>query len=703
MSKSLSEFTLKFCNTTPNECGLLFQICHGLASCPTLTKVKFSLPGCTYSEGFFYTLETGLAPLTSVGLELLGSMKYTATRALQNFLSNNSLKSLSLCIVGADVQDLLVAAVSEALARHKVLKSLDLHFGGPLSSSSANFLEKGLMENSSLNYLRLCVHGELPGNWHSVIENLRLAKKPSVVCSIYPNTWNNVADNLCRPVIFRNGLNLKQHFTVNIWGEMSCEAAKALCESLALSSITFLTLNVRGNLTSGVANSIARCLEGNQTLSVLSINIWGKLTTEGRIVLSRLSKENLSVQLNELDVRIDPDESKNVLDITMDNPSALGEFFTKVKERRKEKVSLNINNNGNVTKEWTRCIGDALAESTSLTSLHLAVNSCPVDADLGENLGKSLLQSTSLTSLSLSLNCSNMKEGWLRNLGESLDKMTSLTSLSLYVNLYDEDVKGVPSTKLSNVLIPIKSLSTLSVVDHSGSLGSFWDYGVGDCLIECTSLKKLSLTLNGDYHQGYSFDGLDGGLEITTSLDTLSLEIFANGYEHDTFSNLFDCLNRGFSFNSSVNTLTVTVTLNEPFISEFPLIFQEELSKNMSVTTLRLTINEYGEGISDIPEVLGYSGVFQYLAQNTSVTTFNLTLSSSKKVYDDWLPDLSNALKKNTSLTTLRLKVNNHCATGKSRLYDFSKLLIESQTLAVLELEVSFYGKDSGCQMLSIQ
>ena len=225
---------------------------------------------------------------------------------------------------------------------------------------------------------------------------------------------------------------------------MSCEAAEALCEALALSSITFLTLNVRGKkLTSGVANSIARYVEGNQTLSALSINVWGELTTEGGIVLSRLSKENLSVQLNEHDVRIGPDESNNVLDITMDNPAALRVFFTKVKERRKEKVSLTINNNGYVTKEWTRCIGDALAENTLLTSLDLTVNSCPVDADLWENLGKSLLRSTSLRSLSLSFNCSNMKEGWLSNMGDSLDKLASLTSLSLDVNFYGEGKKGV--------------------------------------------------------------------------------------------------------------------------------------------------------------------------------------------------------------------------------------------------------------------
>ena len=699
-SKSLSELTLKFRNTTPDECDLLFQICHVLASCPTLTKVKFSLPGYIYSEGFFNALETGLTPLTSVGLELLGSMKYTATRALQNFLSNKSLKSFSLSIVEVDVQDLLVAAVSEALARHKVLKSLDLHFGGPLSSSSANFLEKGLMENSSLNYLRLCVHGELPGNWHSVMENLRLAKNSSVVCSIYPNTWNNVADNLCHPVMVRKGLNLKQHFTVNIWGEMSCEAAKALCESLALSSITFLTLNVRGDLTSGVANSIARCLEGNQTLSVLSINIWGKLTTEGRIVLSRLSKENLSVQLNERDVRIDLYESNNVLDITMDNPSALREFFTKVKERRKEKVSLSINNNGYVTKEWTRCIGDALAENTSLTSLDLTVTSCPVDADLEKNLGKSLLRSTSLTSLSLSFNCSNMKEGWLRNLGDSLDKMASLTSLSLDVNFYGEGNKGAHST---NVLVPIKSLSTLSVVDHSKCLGSFWNDGVGDCLRDCSSLEKLSLTLNVEGYSEFGFFGLLDGLAMTTTLNTFSLAIFADQYFVDTCSRLFASLNLGFSLNASVSILTVTVTVNELLIVGFPMIFQEGLSLNESVTTLSFTINEYGEGESHIRLVLHHSGVFQYLAQNTSVTTFNLTLNSSKKVSDHWLPGLCDALKENTSLKTLRLKVNNHCTTGASRLYDFRKLVIESQTLALLELEVSFYGKDSGCQEPLIQ
>ena len=723
-SKSLSELTLKFISYVPTEiCEPLVQFGHGLASCRTLTKVTFTLPGYAYNESFFNALETGLTTLTSVNLELWGSMKYTATRALQNFLSNTSLNSLSLCIVEG-VLDLLVASVSQALARQTVLKSLDLDLNGQLSSSGASFLEKGLMENSSLNYLRLRVHGELPGNWHSVVENLRLAKKSPVCCSIYPNTFNNVADNDFHPVLVRKGLNVKQHLTVNVWGEMKCEAVEALCEVLAPSSITVLTLNVRGNLTSEVSSSIARCLEENKTLSSLSINIWGELTTDGANVPSSLSK-NSRVQLNVHDVRIGPDESNDVLVTTTDKPAGLTVFFTNVKERRKQNLRLTINNDSNVTKEWTRCLGDALAENPSLTTLDLTVNSCVVDADLGENLGNGLLQSNSLTSLSLTFNFSNMREGWECKLGERLIKMASLTTLSLEINGEGEwnQKDSLSPSKLSNVLAAIKSLSSLSVAIHSRSMFSFWDEVVGDCLIKCTSLKKLCLTLNcgiSDSYCGfcsllhggksdcyYAFSGLCNGLETTSSLNTLCVAMVINGLTDMDFQIMLDSLNQGLLLNSSVTTLTLTVTVaadkTRDSRTRQMILGQGLWSLKTPITTLNVTINECGDGKSYIPLYLSPCGVFGGLASSTSVTTFNLTLNSSRDVSDDWLTGLYDTLKKSTSLTTLRLKVNNHCATGESTLYDFSNLLIESRSLSLLELDVSFYGKESGCHEVLIQ
>ena len=401
-------------------------------------------------------------------------------------------------------------------------------------------------------------------------------------------------------------------------------------------------------------------------------------------------------------------------------------FYTEVKDRREEKVSLTINNDSYVTKEWTRCLGDALAENTSLTTLDLTVNSCFVDADLGEYLGESLLQSTSLTSLSLAFNFSDMKEGWGCKLGERLIKMASLTTLSLKINgdgecnrkdsliptlsslVYVEENQEncLSPTKLSNVLAAIKSLSSLSVAIHSDSMCSFWEEVLRDCLVECMSLKKLSLTFNvgkSDIYGGLSV--LSYGLKSTRSLNTLCVAIFIDDPINRGFSSIFTGLTQGLSLNSSVTTLTLTVTVavNETgYISQL-INLDYGLSVNTSITTLNVTINESGNGKSDIPQLLRTFGVFGGLANNTSVTTFNLTLNSSKEVSDYWLTGLSKTLMANTSLTTLRLKVNNHCATGESRLYDFSKLLIESRSLSLLELDVSFYGKESGCHKVLIQ
>ena len=72
-SKSLSEFALKcISHVSRKKYEPLVQIGHGLASCRTLTKVTFALPGYAYNESFFNALETGLTTLSSFNLELWG-------------------------------------------------------------------------------------------------------------------------------------------------------------------------------------------------------------------------------------------------------------------------------------------------------------------------------------------------------------------------------------------------------------------------------------------------------------------------------------------------------------------------------------------------------------------------------------------------------------------------------------------------------
>ena len=695
VSKSLLEFTFKSQLDDKNG-DVPVLLCNGLASCKTLRKIKFSVSG-DISEAYINAIETGLSsdnPLTSaVILEIYGSMRFSAIQALHKLLTNKSLISLSLQICG-DVTDVLAGTVSEALARQTGLKHIDLCLGGKLSSVGAILLQKGLLKNSSLNYIKVVVCGELPDNWQSVVETLYSTMKSPVSSAFYPNILDNIGHNDVGLVLAEKALVPKQYLTVNVWGKLSCEGADALSEVLKSSAIAFrfLTLNVHGNVTEDVANSVAGCLKHCKILFLFSINIWGSLTPEGETILSELSESSLCVDWNVHQVHLASEESNQVLDISIENPAASRAFFAKVKETRKEKVSLTINNNSGEIREWTHHLADALAENTSLTSINLTVNSC-----LTDGLGECLLQSTSIKSLSLTINSSIIR-GMLCKLGACLAKMAFLTTLSLQIHDYCNENDFFIRNELKNVLVSIKSLSTLSVAVHgSTSVDPLWNGVLDDCLLECASLSNLSCA-------GY-IPCFGDGLAVTTSLKTLNITF---NVDYNLWSFYEDDLTgfiEGLLSNGSLTTLTVTVSLTlMDALEVYPpynvhMTLNEGLSQNRSITTFNLTINEFGEGISDIDEIFTALQVFKGLAQNTSITTFDLTLNSSRKVQSNhWLPDLCDAVNKNSSLTALRLKVNYHCATSESQLYDFSKLLSESRSLSILELEVSFYGKENEAQ-----
>ena len=693
LSNSLSEFTFKSLSGYESYDALVL-LCNGLASCKTLRKVKFSIPGENSAE-YIEAVETQLspdAPLTSaVVLEIYGSMSFSAIQALHKLLSNKSLKSLSLDIFG-DVKDLLAGAISEALARQTVLKSIYLCLGGKLSSAGASSLKKGLLKNRSLNYFKVVVYGELPDNWQSVVETLYSTKKSPVSCVIHPNTLDNIKHDDIGLLLAEKALVPKQQLTVNVWGKLSCEGADVLCEILIRSSLDFklLTLNVHGNVTEDVANSVARCLKRCNILFLLSINIWGSLTPEGEAILSELSKSNLCVNLNVHHVHLASEESNQVLDICIENPAALRAFFTKVNDTRKEKVSLTINNISGEIGEWTHHLADAFAENTSPPFLYLTENSHLTDCLL-----ESLLQSTSIKFLSLTIDFRIM-DGLLCKLGACFAKMASLTTLSLKLNDNSDGTKYLEApfirSEIKNVLVSIKSLSTLSVTVPNESMGSFWESVLDDCLRECTSLRNLS-------YAGNNMLSLGDGLAVTTSLKTLDITFNLNYFFcYRWFSDSVASLAESLSLNESLTTLSVTVslTLMDDFYDAFveDKAFLEGLSKNRSITTLNFTIDDFGEAVPGIGEVFRALKVFEGLAQNTSITTFNLTVSERVSGY--WLRDLCDALNENSSLTTLRLKVNNQCATGYGRLYDFSNLCgSRSRSLSILELEVSIYGNEN--------
>ena len=729
---TLSEFTLQVFSSI--DCHATVVIGASLAAPKALRKITFQLES-VWGKTLARAIEPALSAntlLKSVDLSVHGSLCDTAVHDLGKLLSNKALASFSLNISG-DVQEFVAAVISRGIAQQTALKSLTVSVDGNLCHSGVSALQNSLLENRSLNDLRLTLHGEIPDNWQSVVENLRSVKKGSVNCTFHPDPGNSITCNQVahfRPTVVKRGLETKQHFTVVLWVELKCDGAEDLCEVLLRVPLTSLTLKVHGTLSYGVANVIKRYIERQNALSSLTIITWRKLALGTKTLLQELSDKKVTVQVKEHDVCKVPKEACNALNVSIDNPASLTQVFSEVKDTRKEKINLRIINDRKVSCDWPRLLGDCLAENTSLTVLDLTVSNYLLNSRIGKVLAESLLRSSSLTVLSLTIsNYSNLAEGWECTLVNSLAKMASLTTLSLAI-----DHRGEVNYRVAD-LVAVKSLSTLSVVINGSKLNYFWAQFLRKCLEECTSLTKLCLTINnykGDpddpdyvsrciisplYAFGYEEEDFTYGLASTSSSITKPLEVdFTHGLASTsslkelvitinnvtgTYSGWAKNLIEGLPMNNSIMSLTVIVS-DYNFLSYdswvFPLI--SCLAKNKSLTTFVLIVNDYSEGKRYLSSYLPLRSsewrFDDHFSENTSLTELNLTVNIHSTLSEEWLPGFCDVLMvKFPSLRTVRLQVNNRCATGESRLlYDFSELQLRyGSKLSTFELSVTFYGE----------
>ena len=707
---TLSKFTLQVCGSI--SCDVAAVIGEWLAARKSLKNVTFLLRRVK-GEAWASAIETGLSAdtlLSSVNLSVRGSMSDTSILALGKLSLNRGLTELSLNISG-DMQTVVADVISKGITLQTALKSFSLNIDGNLSRFGANSLKRCLLENCSLNNLRVSVLGKVPSNWQAFVETIRLAKKVSVTFDFYPDSCSRITrnqlDNFCPgPDLLEKGLQTKQHLTVVLWGELSCDGVKSLSKVLERASLTSLALKMHGRVTDNVAYCIARYVRRHKTLLSMTIDVWGELAPKTRTFLQGLSSTDKTVEVKVHDVSVVPDESCNALDVCIDSIESLSPVLYKIKDTREEKINLKIINDDCASKEWTHLVGDALAENTTVTALDVTINNhtTNVTADLGKDLGECLLRSSSLTVLNLAINnYSNMAKGWEGSLVKSLSELASLTTLSLAIDDHGE-VKTVGEESLGDGLMTMQSLSTLSVVINGSNLEKFWSYFLRNCLKENNSLSLLNVTVNNynddiedpDYsfddsyeEPDYWYEGLADGLARTTSLNELTLTI-----NHITLNNCWvESVCKGFLENESVTTLTVTVSGDSLFpdcvswVSEL----NNGLSKNNSLTTLTLVANYYSEG--EVREVRDFWDDEMCSLENTSLTTLNLTFNICTEVSEDWLSELCDCLVNSSSLTTLRLNVNNHCATNESRLYDLSKLRLKYRSLSSFELTVTFYGE----------
>ncbi|XP_015769080.1 PREDICTED: uncharacterized protein LOC107347631 [Acropora digitifera] len=631
-------------------------------------SISFIFYGCIFHESSYKVLKNSCAEkltfaldatvgkgvsklpdfgFSSVHLRICGSLGSSSLQDVEKLLLHKCLCSLSITVIG-DVQEALVEALARGLEGESAVKFLDLCVNGNFSVRGAYLLEKGILRNRSLTNIKISVNGEPPENWQAVAKNLRAPfAERAIVSEIYPNIFKKVKDSQVTHLNrFLSQTDLKQQtVTLNVWGELSGEGCKAVCDVLLLTPVSHLTLNIHGHLTDEMLRYIARCVQEQEKLSPITINAWVEMTEKENKLIKELGLDkNPLFSLNVRGTNAPLKESSDSKVVSSDEPQSLIALFEKATKgpykftEDTSQKSLTIEVNDDKSDEWEHSLGERLVGSTSLKSLRLEIYKYREDNDeWGRGLGEGLARNTSLESLTIKIIKDNHGSSkWEHGLREGLARNTSLKALTL--EIYD-----------------------------CGNENYDWGHGLGEGLTRNTSLESLTIKISKDYQRNSKWEHcLDEGLARNTSLKSLTLEIFCFCIDD---AELGRSLGKGLARNTSLDSLTIKI-INSHRNRKWQHGLGEGLAGNTSLKSLTLEIDDFVEHDAkcesdDSDEDDHFDkcgrGLGEGLARNTSLESLTLTINCNHGGCNEWRHPLGEHLAENNSLNSLTLTINNCC------------------------------------------
>jgi len=588
---------------------------------------------------------------------------------------------------------LLVEALARGLGGESTVKFLALCVNGNFSFRGAYLLEMGILRNRSLTNVKVSVNGEPPENWEAVAENLRaqFAEK-AIVSEIYPNTFSKVKESqMTHWNRFLSESDLKQQtVTLNVWGELSGDGCKAVCDVLLHTPVSHLTLNIHGQLTDEILRYIARCVEEQEKLSSIAINAWVEITEEENKLIKEVGLDkNPLFSINVRGISAPLKESSDSKVVSSDEPQSLIAFSEKATKGPSKftedtsQKSLTIKISDDMSNEWEHGLGEWLAGNTSLESLTIKIKGYFTSNEWEYGLGEGLAGNTSLKSLTLeSDDYGDDNDEWGRGLGEGLARNTSLESLTIkiikpgfLINGWKHGLGLAANTSLKSLTLEsdcryinndargfglaeglarntsLESL-TLAISNSNGS-GGAWGFVIGESLAKNKSLNSLTLTIN---NYSYISDGwglsLAWGFASNTSLKSITLTIKNYSYISDEWSL---GLAEGLASNTSLKSITLTINNYFYMNSVRGLGLFECSARNMSLKSITLSINNYGLMKGDRRH-----DIIEVLARNASLTSVTLAINNYGDMKGDWGRCLFEDLATNSSLNSLTLTANNY-------------------------------------------
>ena len=622
--------------------------------------------------------------LSSVRLRICGSLGSSSLQEIENLLLRKRLRSLSITVCG-DVQESLVEALARGLAGKSAVKFLDLCVNGNFSFRGTCLLEQGILKNRSLTNVKISVNGEPPENWQAVAKNLRaqFAEK-AIVSEIYPNTFSNVKDSKVTHLNrFLSKTDLKQQtVTLNVWGELSGDGCKAVCEVLLSIPVSHLTLNIHGQLTDEMLRHIARCVEEQGKLSPITINAWVEMTEKENKLIKELGLDkNPSFSLTVRGTSAILEESSDSKVVSCDEPLSLLAFPEKATKGPSKftedtsQKSLTIKSIDDNSTEWKHALDEGFAD-TSLKSLTLTFEEW--EGRFYESLARNLNNDQMIKRRR---RLSSILEHSLR---EGLAGSTSLKSFTLEIESYHDDNVEWRSAE---VLASGSCANCDAKWGRDGEDNDEWGRGLGEGLARNTSLESLTIKIMKPRFVSSKWAlGLGKGLAGNTSLRSLTLEI---DYYYDSDDEWERGLGEGLARNTSLESLTLAINNSDGKSNELIHFLGESLAKNNSLNSL--TINNYSY-LSDKWGVLLADG----LARNTSRKSITLTMNNYFYLSSVWGLGLFEGSVRNSSLTSITLLINNYGKMEGERRHDIIEGLARNASLTSITLAINNYGDMKG-------
>ncbi|XP_067019547.1 uncharacterized protein [Acropora muricata] len=625
---------------------------------------------------------------SSVRLRICGSLGSFSLQEFEKLLLHKCLCSLSITVCG-DVQESLLEALASGLVGESAVKFLDLCINGNVSFHGASLLEQGILRNRSLTNIKVSVNGEPPENWQAVSKSLRaqFAEKANV-SEIYPNTLSKVKDSqLIHLNRFLSKTDLKQQtVTLNVWGELSGDGCKAVCEVFLHTPVSHLTLNIHGQLTNEMLRYIVRYVKEQEKLLPITINAWAEMTEKENKLIKELGLDkNPSFSLNVCGTSAPLKESSDSTVFSSNeaqSPIALFEKAAKgpssefTEDTSQKSPTIKINDGK--SNEWEHGLSERLAGNTSLKSLTLGFDNVDDHDEWGPGLGEGLARNTSLEWLSIYCSAMNSKYG--HGLGEGLAGNTSLKSLTLEIfhlrGDNDDWERGLGDGLARNT-----SLESLTIRVFYNSTRNEWEYGLGEGLAGNTSPKSLKLEIDDDGEDDDDDElgrGLGEGLARNTSLESLTTKCSPMS------SKCGHGLGEGLAGNTSLKSLTLHIYDRGGDNDEWGRVLADGLARNTSLESLTISCNPMSSKCGH--------GLGEGLAGNTSLKSLELYFVESGDDNDELGRGLGDGLARNTSLESLTIKcghMSSKCGHG------LGEGLARNTSLTSLRLEIHDYRGDN--------